>query len=1303
MDSGRRFDESTLPPRTRSARLRRKQTSPLQAKDRQLSSEKTRRSASPSKAVLVNQIHGENHSRANTIDRLSPPDEEQVVKHAEGADIEGRRTRGRPPTQPPLQETDPAAEARLLSPVTDGMGNNASILEEPQTEVRQLDENSLENGQVSRDTGRTPQSSDDVVQQEIVPQGDGTVIGRSKRNAVSPVTSPADGSQDEARPASKSVDIPRQPDTPDSTQRLPSDDPSPMDIDTAVKEMTGPDPSSTGQPTATNVTTDSESQRPSVRVNTNGDHYFAKHLVDQAMVESPVPITGTAATPRKAQPPTPSALQDSSKRATRISSGVLQKKSVSEILNEAQRSSSDSPASESREQGNVPKDRSRLSTVVFAKPQKNDTEDAIRIDANAAGSSVERDYLYTLFENKAHSMSRNGSMTYLINNAHKALSTADHLVDWEHQSHCRILKRVYQLQERGRWALRQLKRSEEPARSTSHWDMLLDHAKWMRADFREERRWKMTIARGLAEECADWVNGTSEERQSMQVNVRPPKMLEARDSGVEDVPMEDDSGPALSSHPTPDLIPSNEDDSMSETVPDPTDINMTVSPAAIFGLGASECTFHAAKTQALDKVLNELPLYEPAPIVPDLSKSDLGAKLDARWRTDVIPVSKYAYEKLNVKEDIRPTKRSRYEYDLEMSPTRKTKPLSPREKNVALFNPENKHIRDRIHPGHAFRPPSGDPMPTQEFFQTRSSSQWTTAEDDELKKLVKDYSYNFSLISSCLTTRSLYVAGPDRRTPWECFERWIGLEGLPADMAKTTYFRTYSGRIEAAGKHVQAQIEELQRKAPNNPPVPPRKKTTQPVRVERKRNQRHLAMLDAMRKLYRKRENAAQKQQHNAEMSAIRKASSTEVNRPQVPFTRPAQFAQLRHERDQKRAEQQEMYKAQLMAHQRAAQQRGNLGANGLPNGMPMAPNGMRGASGGVPGMPNGANMQVPNGGRPHPSMIAAMNGMQMPPGMMGSNNKQVQMQMQMAAAAARGMPTSPEQVRMMQQAAKLQQQQHALAMQNQQTNGGQQSSPNGVTASLANGNMLNGAASPSTNVNGVGATSQTSPRSGQQATGPLSSGHIPAVTQIANKLPIGAMNAGAHASNNAMGNPGFPQGQSMPQLTPEQIQQYQAQRMRVLAAQQAQQQQQANGAAPRQAQQGMNMGLQAPAMMNAQQGGMPAGSPVMNMARPVSQGQLSAATAQQQQMSRSVTPSGHTARSGSIGAVPGGMGSPAQVPGQMATRPTSSRGQQQNLAVPGPQQMTSPSLGVAGPATPQMQQQSMVPQVAQAGGDGGS
>ncbi|KAI9875033.1 MAG: chromatin modification- protein VID21, partial [Watsoniomyces obsoletus] len=182
-------------------------------------------------------------------------------------------------------------------------------------------------------------------------------------------------------------------------------------------------------------------------------------------------------------------------------------------------------------------------------------------------------------------------------------------------------------------------------------------------------------------------------------------------------------------------------------------MSSTVPPAAIFSLGESEYNFAVDKTPAFDKLLNELPLYKPSVVEPDLSKSDLAEKLDARWRNAVIPVSKYTVEKLETKDHKPPRKRSRYEYEVETSSTRKTEPLPPQEQNVALFMVENKHIRDRIHPGHSFRPPSEHPMPSQTFFETRSSSQWTHAEDDELRKLVKDYSYNWSLISSCLSPR----------------------------------------------------------------------------------------------------------------------------------------------------------------------------------------------------------------------------------------------------------------------------------------------------------------------------------------------------------------------------------------------------------------------------------------------------------------------------------------------------------------------------------------------------------------------
>ncbi|OAG39094.1 hypothetical protein AYO21_06645 [Fonsecaea monophora] len=1050
----------------------------------------------------------------------------------------------------------------------------------------------------------------------------------------------------------------------------------------------------------------SQTPRPMMRIDTQAenDAYF-KARPGSGIVESPAPITGT--TPKKNVPATPSS-QEPAKRATRISSGVLQKKSVSEILGEMPKTSTppaDSPSSAihrdahggTTSQGRLTerdrrdKERSRLSTVVFAKPQKpafdEENLELTRIgdgEAQRRTGPGERDYLYTLFENKAHSMSRQTTMSYLIQNAHKTLSTSDHLIEYESSAECRILKRLYQLQEKQRWPLRQYKRADEAARPTSHWDFLLDHMKWMRTDFREERKWKLAAARGLAECCAEWVTSSPEDRKRLQVRVRPPKYLPGT-TGSEDVAMEDGSGPTLSSHPTPELVPSNEDDSVSDDIADPREVQMSSAPAAIFSLGASDFSFAVDKTPALDKLLNELPLYEPSIANLDHSISNLGERLDAKWKTDIVPVSRWATEKLPVKEYRPPMKRSRYDYEPDPSPKKKSEPLPPEETNVALFMPENKAIRDRIHPGHSFRPPSEHPMPTQAFFETRSSSQWTPAEDDELKRLVKDYSYNWSLISSCLTPPSLYTSGADRRTPWECFERWIGLEGLPADMSKTAYFKTYSGRIEAAGRNVTAQLEEAQRRAGANVQISARKRTTQPVRVERKRTQRHLAMLDAMRKLAKKRETALQKQQHQADLAAMRKVNDANVPKPS--YKTPAEFSQLKQEREQKLAERQEIYRQQLIAHQRATaqQQRGQNGQpNGLPNSIPAAGPGMRAPSTtGVPGMSNG-NMQMPNGHPRHPAMMAAMQGnMQLPPGMMAPKiTPQMQAQMQ-AQLAARGGVTSPQQMRMLQEATRAQQEQ---LLRQAQAQSGSHSSPNNPHAALANGQGMNNAAyraamaaatangnaSPSGHMNGSSPRPNTA-NSGQA----LSSGHVPVLTQIANKIrehhpnlsdeevqrlasqqlqtyqhqataaaagqnhkrpqphnqaalnaALGAVNAGNNASAAAaaaaaaqLGHPNM--------MTNEQLQQYN-QRIRM-----------------QQAQQHAARNLQAMQMqqMAAMPNGM-ANSPVMNMARPVSQ------HGNQGQMSRSATPRDQRSSSQSNvnGNGPGQQSSPRQAAQSMQT-----------------------------------------------------
>jgi chromatin modification-related protein VID21 len=887
------------------------------------------------------------------------------------------------------------------------------------------------------------------------------------------------------------------------------------------------------------------SRKPTMRIDTRaGDSVDVKLRSSGSIMESPIPMTSSA-TPRRA-PGSASAGHSPHRRETRIASGALERRSVSDILGEtpkpspyATKSAADSPVSAATRESfdlatskarladreKLEKERSKLSTVVFAKPQSGETEESAKTLRRISGEVLtkrgeQRDYLLTLFESKAYSPPRSAPLASLLQSAHKTVSTADHLIDYQEQMNCRTLKRIYQLQSADRWALRQHQRAVEPARPTSHWDFLLDHAKWMRTDFREERKWKLAAAKGVAEWCAEWVAGSAKEKRLLRVKVKPPNFLgPAPAPESEDVVMEDQPGPAVSSDSTPDLVASAEDDSASDGfVEDPVDIHTSNAPAAIFSLSPSDFSYPITKTPAAEKMFNELPLYEPARIARDPAKSDLAERFDARWKTDIVAVSRFATSKLRVPDWKIPSKRSRYEYAEDSPPRKDALPLPPEQTDVALFMPENKHIRDRIHPGHSFRPPSEHPMPSQAFFESRSSSQWLPSEDDELRKLVKEYSYNWSLISSCLSPRSLFVSGADRRTPWECFERWIGLEGLPADMLKTPYFKAYHSRIEAANRHVAAQQEAAQRQS-DNPQLTLRRRTTTPVHIERRRNQKHLAMLDAMRKLAKKRETAIQKQQHANDLAAMRKVN--EANQPRPPITTPAEFSRLKHDREQKLAERQEMYRQQILAHQKATMQQRTAQqlaqGNGVPNGVP------RGPGTGPPGSSSAPPVAMPNG---NPGANVAANAQrnmqglptgvipngQMPPGMMpykGMTPAQVQANM----AAGRGMPGhSPEQMMRIQAEAHRLQQQQMLAVQARQaqhsnSQNGQHSSPNMAHAAMANGNgsqnaaalaqfaAVNGMSSPSAPTNGNG--SSPGMANGSSMGQALSSGHTPAISHL--------------------------------------------------------------------------------------------------------------------------------------------------------------------------------------------------------------
>jgi len=700
---------------------------------------------------------------------------------------------------------------------------------------------------------------------------------------------------------------------------------------------------------------------------------------------------------------------------TRVSSGAMRHKSVSEILGEIPRpntsvsdrssrgtsdpeSATDPAKSPSLAHGGrthslaeklKEKERSKLSTVVFARQFKSNNEDKALVPSKLRLSKqITEDYFMPLFLASASNDKARGQqpLEALLSTAHKTISTSNAYVPILEAQTVKVLKRIYTLQNNGKWSLRQPKRAQEPARPTSHWDLLMQEAKWMRTDFREERKWKMAIARNMAYACADWFAASPEERKSLQVRASAPQpapTMEVESTEASDIPQT-----------TPDLIAAGEVDSPVDDSEDEPRLLDSVAPTAIFGLSDNDVVFGLRRSPTSDKLLNELPMYGHPLSVPN---PDIFSEMDAdrEWKRRALPLSKFIEGRLELKEVKPPRKRSRFEYEEDDDdddyavlgePGTKRPCLEPEQTNVALFDPEYKHVRDRIHSAHHFRPPSEFPMPMQSFFECRIASQWTWAEDDELRNLVREYTYNWSLIANILSTTSMYASGAERRTPWECFERWIHLEGLPADMQKTHYFRAYNNRLEAANRTVMLANAQIPQGPNANGQVQPRRRQTTSVRVERRRNQKHLTMVDAMRKLAKKRETAAQKQAHAAQLAAMRKNS--EVPTAKNAVHTPQDFSKLKHEREEQTRERMALLQQRQEAARRvgtilllldpfidkskSSMQQRNAQQPGLPNG---TPNRSNPANGMLPnGQPmNGQNLAIP-GQRPRNSMSMTPN-----------------------------------------------------------------------------------------------------------------------------------------------------------------------------------------------------------------------------------------------------------------------------------------------------------------------------------------
>jgi len=483
------------------------------------------------------------------------------------------------------------------------------------------------------------------------------------------------------------------------------------------------------------------------------------------------------------------------------------------------------------------------------------------------------------------------SVNELLMKSSKTVSTADHNINRQDAIITKVSERIHELQEQGLWSLQQIQKAPEPPQALCHWDYLLKEVKWLSTDYREERKWKIAQSQQLAFMCRDFYSCPDEQKVELRVD---RKTMGRVPKGIR----EERKSRAMcesSDHPTPDLVPSggtpdgeDNEDYFKEGVQgvmklgDETmmyDHLRDPPPATLFSLKPSETVFFMPPTKAAQELLDQLPLYAPPapPTQPEY--------VEEMWTRDpVIPVSKYSQGRMVFVDEDRPLrKRGRYEFDpnLDMyadesdeegevvnggtfdaygrprnhDKTNKPIPLHPEQNNVALFRPEFKTTLQRIR-NHLFRPPMD--QPPSGFFENRAPSLWTLEDDEKLRLLTKEYNYNWQLVSVYMEVEGDFHSGADRRSPWECFERWLLIDSAQQDFTKSPWYKGVQQRLEIAQRASQQQINNAANGAQHANQL--KRRGTLPTKVDRRRNTRTFTQLEAMRKLCKKRETTMNKQ-----------------------------------------------------------------------------------------------------------------------------------------------------------------------------------------------------------------------------------------------------------------------------------------------------------------------------------------------------------------------------------------------------------------------------------------------------------
>ncbi|KAJ1850695.1 chromatin modification- protein VID21, partial [Coemansia sp. RSA 486] len=92
----------------------------------------------------------------------------------------------------------------------------------------------------------------------------------------------------------------------------------------------------------------------------------------------------------------------------------------------------------------------------------------------------------------------------IIRDSSKLVSTKDWDCVREELIHMRVMERIEELKEKGKWSFWQPQKHRAPPRGKAHWDYVLDEVVWMQADFCEERKLRVALAKMVSSWVMDY-------------------------------------------------------------------------------------------------------------------------------------------------------------------------------------------------------------------------------------------------------------------------------------------------------------------------------------------------------------------------------------------------------------------------------------------------------------------------------------------------------------------------------------------------------------------------------------------------------------------------------------------------------------------------------------------------------------------------------------------------------------------------------------------------------------------------------